>query len=345
MTELEVQATTLDPHLSQKDYVPIIETSFNSKMRILSRKAPRQEYVSSRKSIVHTPLHWGQRKLLLSEIEFLTNWGDDAKLVVYAGSAGGYHIPLLSALFPYHKFDLYDPAPFAITETDKIKIYNVKMTNKVAKSYRNIDHLFLSDTRTVSHPGYIEDKKKRRIAEQEYAKNIFSDNAMQHEWIENMRPLWSMVKFKLPYEDINGQDHTVYPSGKIYLPVWGKPTTSESRLVFNLEGIDNPRAYNHKKYEEQMFYFNNNNLLSYYPHEYGSTDVFHPIGIDHCYSCRAEIFILENYLKKINNEDLPELVLRGLVKNLSETLSYPLSPAHYDLRSKWLVNQEKINKK
>ena len=57
--------------------------------------------------------HWGQRKLLFSEIEFLTLYGHLAKTVVYAGAAPGTHINYLSKeLFPEHKWVLVDPAPF-----------------------------------------------------------------------------------------------------------------------------------------------------------------------------------------------------------------------------------------
>lgn len=50
-------------------------------------------------------LHWGQRKLLLSEIDFINriNNQNDNKLfglMIYAGSAPGGHLALLIELFP-----------------------------------------------------------------------------------------------------------------------------------------------------------------------------------------------------------------------------------------------------
>ncbi len=39
--------------------------------------------------------HWGQLKLLLSEIEFLTPYYECNYLVVYAGAAPGVHVPIL----------------------------------------------------------------------------------------------------------------------------------------------------------------------------------------------------------------------------------------------------------
>src|SRR4051812_18048330 len=70
------------------------------------------------------PLHWGQRKLLLSEIEFLTLYGDRSNTVVYVGAADGKHILYLSKLFENHKFILYDPNNFdpCLSGVEKIEI-------------------------------------------------------------------------------------------------------------------------------------------------------------------------------------------------------------------------------
>lgn len=52
----------------------------------------RSEYVSRGFEWKKT-LHWGQLKLLLTEIEFLTLYGNKKATMVYAGAASGiYHI-------------------------------------------------------------------------------------------------------------------------------------------------------------------------------------------------------------------------------------------------------------
>eukprot|EP01113_Clastostelium_recurvatum_P023757 TRINITY_DN2832_c0_g1_i3.p1 TRINITY_DN2832_c0_g1~~TRINITY_DN2832_c0_g1_i3.p1 ORF type:complete len:258 (+),score=73.19 TRINITY_DN2832_c0_g1_i3:51-824(+) len=67
--------------------------------------------------------HWGQRKLLLSEIEFLSRFASasaagpssssssssSSMVVVYAGAAPGTHIPFLQRLFPRLRWILVDP--------------------------------------------------------------------------------------------------------------------------------------------------------------------------------------------------------------------------------------------
>ncbi len=60
-------------------------------------------------------LHWGQRKLLMSEIEFLTLHATPGCVVVYAGAAPGLHCAFLSDMFPeVRQFILVDPSPFSV---------------------------------------------------------------------------------------------------------------------------------------------------------------------------------------------------------------------------------------
>ncbi len=91
--------------------------------RVLPDDAPRRVY----RKIPHhqrTVNHWGQRKLLLSEIEFLTVHGSPGCVVIYAGAAPGTHIPYLVKLFPEVKcFVLYDPADFAVTNSERIEVH------------------------------------------------------------------------------------------------------------------------------------------------------------------------------------------------------------------------------
>jgi hypothetical protein len=59
----------------------------------------------------------GQRKLLMSEIDFLTQMLDNydqPAVMVYVGSAPGHHIHVLAQLFPRVKFILFDAEPHTI---------------------------------------------------------------------------------------------------------------------------------------------------------------------------------------------------------------------------------------
>mgnify|MGYP003451846135 CR=1 FL=1 len=53
--------------------------------------------------------HAGQRKLLLTEIEFLTCCAGDSGIIIYAGSAPCEKLPVLLKMFPGKKFLCVDP--------------------------------------------------------------------------------------------------------------------------------------------------------------------------------------------------------------------------------------------
>ena len=86
---------------------------FTSDDQLLTNKSSRREY-HRRTDEDKIAVHWGQRKLLLSEIQFITLYWDNLDvpipILVYAGAAPGLHIPFLSQMFPEAEFHLYDPA-------------------------------------------------------------------------------------------------------------------------------------------------------------------------------------------------------------------------------------------
>ena len=85
--------------------------------------------------------HSGQRKLLLTEIEFLTYVSSkltDLKLVVYAGSAPCEHISIILKMFPDLKFLLIDPNYHGIKDKYKYVYQNVdSISTSNHKIYKN----------------------------------------------------------------------------------------------------------------------------------------------------------------------------------------------------------------
>lgn len=67
-------------------------------------------------SLYRPTIHVGQRKLFLTEVQFLTDWAapTDNKICIYAGAAPSNHTGYLASLFPNIKFILVDPNPFNI---------------------------------------------------------------------------------------------------------------------------------------------------------------------------------------------------------------------------------------
>lgn len=124
----------------------------NQLLRILPKENfPRLKYYA-RKNEVKSVIHWGQRKLLMSEIEFLTRFVEKGHkyTVVYAGAAPGTHILFLSNLFPEIHWVLVDPAPFTVKQDDRIEIISALFMPEHAERFsKEPNVLFISDIRSA----------------------------------------------------------------------------------------------------------------------------------------------------------------------------------------------------
>lgn len=95
--------------------VPIVHypSSFPFPIK-LQENFPEEPY-ASRHDEIKSAVHWGQRKLILSEIQFfsLCAASDVPYHVVYVGAAPGTHISFLAMLLDYkHSWELIDPGKF-----------------------------------------------------------------------------------------------------------------------------------------------------------------------------------------------------------------------------------------
>jgi hypothetical protein len=258
-----------------------------------------------------TTVHWGQRKLLLSEIEFLTLVGSvrlKGATVVYAGAAPGTHIKYLSSLYPYVNFVLVDPAPFTVKASKTVIIRRELFTDELAMEMRGLygpNVFFISDIRTADPDRDSLDQSESKIK---------WDMAAQMRWHLMLGSERSMLKFRLPWD----QSHSEYLDGDVYLPVWGPQTTTESRLITSHGKPAAVKKYDHQKYERQMFYFNCMTRVSLYKH-----DVTAP-GLDHCYDCAAEAHILEAFIR-MREPDLPQPRVSEMAGQMSRSISEQLS--------------------
>jgi hypothetical protein len=97
-------------------------------------------------TLLKTSVHLGQRKLFLSELQFLTQFAD-AKYVIYAGSAPTRKHGFLCKLFPHIKFILVDPNNYEIIWADD---YSVDLRSK--GMYGPSPMVYLYDNHTVMNP-------------------------------------------------------------------------------------------------------------------------------------------------------------------------------------------------
>jgi len=292
------------------------------KAQRLSRKlyptAPRKKY-TPRPLEFKRVLHWGQLKLMLSEIEFLTIVTTEyAKLnkrstsnrpihMVYAGAAPGCHIPYLHKLFPHIYFHLYDINKFNLQPTDHIKIYNQLFLDTDAKKWAKLTKKYYivlcSDIRT----------------EPATEKNVKENMNMQLNWWKIIQPELSIFKFRLPWQ----AGYTEYPDGDIYFQAFPGPTSTETRLVVkkNAKLV----KYDHSKYEEQCYYHNTVNRCKWYPTILGELTLKKD-SVDNCYDCASFIKIIENYLKARDmnrpNQNSSNAQYKNEIRQLLDEIQY-----------------------
>ena len=289
---------------------------------MLRRNAPQLGYERTVKCGDRSTLHIGQRKLLLTEIYFLTNFAknNNNEVLVYAGSAPGNHFPLIIKLFPnINQFILIDPAKFdkrLVMKAEKsknIKIRREFFVDKTAEelgkkiSKENKDILFLSDIR-------LDDDED----------SIKQDMENQFKWSKTMNAKVSMMKFRLPYES-DANSISVHPEGKILIQPWAAATSTETRLIYNPKA--RKRKYKDKLYEDQMFWHNRRGRPSCYKTP-DKLPIDYRNGLDHCWDCTCEITILNQYLKRfrpeMNKKERAKEINR-MIDSITKLLNRPLS--------------------
>lgn len=218
-----------------------------------------QEYFSL-KSYKKSSIHWGQLKLFIAELMFLNKYWDPSVLpsptLVYVGAAPGFHIHMLANMFPQINFELYDGRAFSpiLDGMDNVKTFVRLFTEEDVRKYsgRN-DVFFVSDIRSLNYNTIV---SQTEATQRENERIADMDMKLQMDWVQKIRPVKAHLKFRLPYNYTWLKDeHYTYLDGDIYKQAFPTVTTTETRLVPNL---DAPlRNWNFRAYESHMFYHNN----------------------------------------------------------------------------------------
>lgn len=229
-----------------------------------------------RKGEKKTAIEWARRKLLVSEIQFLTLFWNPKEVphpkIVYIGAAPGIHIPFLLEYLPQLEYHLYDPRPFKINPTNQIKIYPQLFTDQDALQWKGrSDVFFISDIRRdyqipldstnplnpsesvnrIDTTTIVTTGEESRKLEKE----ILEDMEDQKRWVEIIEPVQAMLKFRLPYVDgtrSSSADRRFYPYflGYILKQCWTGPTSAETRLVPISSTRNQQNQQNRKDYDK-----------------------------------------------------------------------------------------------
>lgn len=276
----------------------------NSLERVLKNDMKVWNY-SEIDELIKTTVYFGQRKLLISEIDFLTDFSKDGDVIVYAGAAPGEHISILIDMFPNLEYVLVDPYDGGFSKQlvhkskdnrYKITLINDYFTDDMAKEfskkYKNV--LFISDIRTRTE--HISDV-------------IIANMEAQARWHTLIKSRTSMLKLRFPFD----KDKMKYLDGEIRFQAWENVESTETRLIIGKNTKE--KEYDIRKYEGQMYYFNRFTRSQCYDHNY---KVF---GMDHCYDCTCEFYIIDKYLKSTQT-DFKNYKTEVISMYITQELSY-----------------------
>ena len=251
---------------------------------------PRMKY-KPREYRCCSVVHSGQRKLQLSELPLLLE-SEPGDLVVYAGAAPGDHLAKLARWFPSLEFHLYDPRSFSpkLYPCPNVKLCPYESPGNPLGFFD--DHLAEYYARGHSpRPGqrllFVSDIRQHRPTEEQVRQNMLD----QQRWVRTMKPELSMLKFRFPFGDIEPWN---YLDGDLYLPVWGRPSTTECRLLVAKEQAEaRGKTYDPIAHEEQMMYFNHVTRITTYNYEPN-------YGYCCCFDCCSEQYWLQRLAEKIH---------------------------------------------
>lgn len=262
----------------------------------LSEDFPGQPYKPLPDSQKKFILHFGQLKLLLGEIRFLTKFGHLCKTVVYVGAAPGSHLLYLSKLFPEHKFILWDPSIFDPRVKKKFECHNSYFKDSDAevlkKRFSSSGVLFISDIRTASH------KTMKREEVEEFVRK---DNEFQKNWCRVLRPKRAMLKFRLPFVYSEKDHFSSYLDGDIWLQPFSTRMGTETRLIPKPgpnSDYAEEKKYDNKKYESQLFFVNTKLRASLVFNPYADLS----INFHHLWDFWGFAVILQQYIFAVNKE-------------------------------------------
>ena len=309
------------------DKYKILENFYQKKLIHKYDDIPYHVNYQSTSPKPHTVLHWGQLKMCLVLLMFLTkvvtieyNYN-----IIYPGSAGGDNILILIKMFPNVTWYLIDPAPFHkdLYKNPKVKeIRNEFFTDKLAEYYSelfltrkdNEKILFISDIRVATSD-----------------EDIIRDNNDDANWHTIIKPDFSYLKFRCPYD--NPQEYEFY-DGKIYIQPYAPISSTESRLFCTTNLIK--KTYNIMEYQGKFVYFNRVIRPAYYSKSIiKENDTF-----DHCYDCTYFSYLIKSYIKKYPNNifgtddilTIMHIIINDLIKSTKNRIKIHNENIRYNIK-------------
>ena len=268
-------------------------------------------------------VHWGQLKLFMSEfftfIYHLDN--SEVKDVLYIGAAPGDHIYVLAQLFDEYHYHLYDTQKFdpRLNELTNVTIYKKYFDDADLEKWKKKDScVLISDIRTLSYnPGGMTKNSKKANEDA-----VWSDMKLQQKWVEHLKPVISLLKFRLPFAYdfilLEGKERN-YLNGMVLRQIYNKPTSSETRLL--VTGIDY-KDWDILSYEQKLAFHNSNirtlNFIN--PLKKDESMIYKDKGLLNDFDSTYFCVLVMDFLKSIGEEPDEENV-KGIIDFIIDNMS------------------------
>ncbi len=175
-------------------------------------------------------LRWGQRKLALMLIQFLSRFWNRQQIsnliVVYVGAVPEFNIDFAIKLFPGITWHLYDANTINVKPSERVKVYQRLFTDQDAKQWANRnDVFFISDIR--------QSVNTKTMSTEQINQKVEQDMRLQEKWYNIIKPVRAQLKFRVPFakEGMIGAQSYTYLDGLIFKQPWVSPLSPEFRLV------------------------------------------------------------------------------------------------------------------
>ena len=287
--------------------------------RKIDKNFPELKY-GRRGPMVLNNCHIGQRKLLFSEIEFITLLSKtyDLKniLIVYIGAAAGFHLPILFNMFPELEYVLIDPNRFGFSRqgyTNSIHIINDFYTDE---TYLEINKINYKNKQIA----VISDFRSEPTDEKTYL-----DMIKQQKWVIQLNSVAYILKIRFPYAkdsfeykdyqyEINEKNVKIpkqnegkflYLSGRIYTQIYPPMRSSESRLIKIRKDLTSPfrlKYYDVIKYDAHLNYYNVIVRSACYRYKSSQIMKYHLLGFDDGYESAVEYYLVYKYIKSYKKD-------------------------------------------
>ena len=296
------EKTYVDKYATELDKYKTIENFYKQKFSYKLKDIPYIMEYGTTNALPRSVIYWGQLKLFLTTLQFLIKYiepsqatldelgslpknklNDQLIYIVYAGSARGDNIIILANMFPNTRWYLIDPAPHLPALYKHKQIIEIKtefFTENVAKYYYNL----FKNRDKLSKLYFISDIRLSPDDD-----SVVKDNNINIIWHKIIKPDYSFLKFRCPYE---GKYYDYY-KGDLYIQPYAPPSSTESRLVLKTE-LEKYK-YNINEYQGKFIYFNRIIRPAYHKQTIKQNKDF-----DHCHDCVFFSKIISEYFNKFN---------------------------------------------